>query len=164
MTANTEEGDHSWKGSRGWAKEGLLTEGKDERVLRLKNGAQIEADWGNANYFALQGLLEQEPEAFHSLLEVARGGLRAIPEGHLSVLRNALLLRPDGTVTPGTRDVLLSAYRETPDGPALVNPFQFTSEEEVRREEQAEKNELDRVRRWLREGDKPGSGGPSGRR
>lgn len=163
MTPNTKLSEYSQSGSGGWAREGTLTEEKDERVLQLKNGARIESVRGNALYHTLCALLEQYPEAFRALLAVARNELQALPKAHIGLLRNGLLLNADGIIVPGTYDVLLSAYRETPDGPALVSPFRFSSEEELKQEEQAEKEGLDRVRRWLRGEESPGGSGPYGR-
>jgi hypothetical protein len=140
-----------------------LAEGEDGKELRLKNGARVDATLGRGGYLALRGLLAREPELFRSLLAVARSEPVAIPERHDARLRAARFLRPDGTIVPSIRDVLLSAYRETPDGPALVNPFQFASEEEVREEERADDAAWDRLRRGLRNDDNPGTGGPHGR-
>lgn len=163
MTTVTDDGERSQFGSRRPVREGLLTEDEGERVVPLKNGAQVEVALGRATYQALRGLLAREPELFGSLLARARGEPGALSEDHDARLRDALFLRPDGTLAPATRNVLLSAYRQTPDGPALVHPFRFTSSAEATQEERAEDAAWDRARRWLDDGDDPGTGGPPGR-
>lgn len=140
-----------------------MAEEKNERVVLLKNGARIEAGLGSATYLALRGLLEQEPELFQSLLALAREDPIDVPENNIAALRDAFFLRSDGRPSLATRNVLLSAYRQTPDGPTLVHPFRFGSAEEVKREERAENNAWDRVRRWLSDDDTPGSGGTHSR-
>ena len=140
-----------------------MTGDESEALLRLKNGARVEARLGRANYRSLCTLLEREPELFRSLHAIADARVAEVSEQHVIRLKDIFYLRPDGTISPDVRDVLLAAYRETPDGPALVNPFQFISAEEVRQEEQAEGDSWKRLRKWLREDeDNPGTGGHRG--
>jgi hypothetical protein len=143
-------------------KEGVLTD-ENEEMVTLKNGTRFDAGLTRAAYQTLDAFLEREPELFGSLLALARDQQDAVPADHITRLRAALLVRPDGTLVPVVREVLLSAYRDTPDGPALVHPVRFASAEEVAREERAEEASWNWLNRWLREDDTPGSDDTPGR-
>ena len=134
----------------------MLTEenlGKDKRraILSLKNGAQIEARDGKLYYGFLCSLLAEEPEVFRGLLAFAQDQNRAMLPGHrVRLMFLGGYLEPDGSIMPKVRDVLLSAYKETPDGPMLVNPFFLSRPEQARELERMETEGLDWLIRELR--------------
>jgi len=102
--------------------EGELSDERRE-VMALRNGGEIEIGMGQAYLGILQGLQSKEPGKFQSLVDHARGA--ELPKDARAWLSSALVLRPDGTLLPGLLDVLRSAYRETPEGSVLVNPFRI---------------------------------------
>lgn len=130
-------------------REGLLRADRNE-LLPLKNGGHVEASLGQALLRMLEGLLERHPDDFHALLAIIEGRTEEAPSARVEALKEAMLLRPDGSVIPGLRDVLLSAYQQTQEGPVLVNPFQLESNDQARALEQAEEEGYLRLAREIR--------------
>jgi hypothetical protein len=53
-------------------------------------------------------------------------------------LRNNLFLYRDRSVLPGIRAIIETCYRETPDGPCIVDPFDVKSPADAVRLQEAE--------------------------
>jgi hypothetical protein len=102
-----------------------LETGKDQLVT-LKNGTTIDVKTGRSAWGTLNDLLEQHPHLFKLLHSKIRGE-EITPEA-IRELRKALLVLPSGEVRESLRNVLLSGYQETKDGPVIVNPFKLDSE------------------------------------
>ncbi len=133
--------------------EELLEEERKSRILRLKNGVQIEASEGRIRLMDLEGLLEHHPDHFKGLLALARGKQEEVSAETIRFLGESRIFLRAGEINPDVRDVLLSAYQETAEGPVLVNPFRFTSVEEAREMEREEKRNADRLIREIFEDD-----------
>ncbi len=68
-------------------------------------------------------LLEQHPAHFRALVSLVKGNTEDVTEQRTEDLKEWLFLEVDRTVKPGARDIIETAYRETPDGPTIVDPF-----------------------------------------
>ena len=109
--------------------EGMPAE--DEPKLPLKNGATVPVRQGLGEAFSLRNLLQTHPQHIEFLLKLARGADLATDsrrrdqayQQSLRFLRDAGKLQADSTVHPLTRDVLVSGYQRTPDGPMITQPF-----------------------------------------
>jgi hypothetical protein len=91
----------------------------------------------------LRGLLETDPEHFQALRALVEGRPAEVSKQQLRFLREELFLAPDHTPLPDVQAVMTAALRDTPDGPAIVDPFDVKRTEDaatLRRaeEEQAE--------------------------
>lgn len=75
----------------------------------------------------VRSLLEQQPAHFRALVSLVKGDEEGVTEQRIEDLKSWYYLEGDGTVKPGIRDIIESAYRETPDGPCIVNPFDVTN-------------------------------------
>ena len=152
--------------SKRQGREGVVTREKAGEELRLKTGGKIDAGIGRALYAALDNLMARSPKLLQSLVALAQNAQADIPERHAEELKACAFLRmDDGTLAPEMRMILLSAYKDTLDGPALVNPFVFVSEAEAAREDEAQKETLSRMLNTILDDDNgpPGSGRPRGR-
>jgi hypothetical protein len=116
-------------------REGELTQEEGRAALPLKNGSS---------------LLEQAPEHFQALLAIAYGRHAEAPSQSVEILKDALLLRPDGTLVPDLGNVLHSAYHQTAEGPVLINPFRLDDPEQVQMLEEMEQNALQKLLRRIR--------------
>lgn len=119
-------------------KEGRMPKKEEEPILPLKNGSTANVRHALAERRNLERLLRHAPQHFDILLKlcqgttaeaIARSGIPA--EESLKYLQNDTVLQKDGTVRPIVRDVLLSSYQVTPDGPAITMPFAFTTHEQT---------------------------------
>lgn len=134
-------------------REDLLTD-RDNQLVQFKNGGQIESQWGRAWLGICRRLLEQEPRHFAALLALAQGRSGDVPPESMAFFKQVGGFLQGDDINPKVRGVLLSAYQETAEGPVLVNPFRFESEEQAREFEQEweriENRNLDRLIRHLR--------------
>jgi hypothetical protein len=144
--------------------EGRLTD-RVGKTWALKNGGRVDLDEGQVLFEVYQSMLHNDPRTFQDLLRVARGDTDVIPPESLARLKECGgVLRGDG-IAPAARDVLLSAYLETPDGPAVVNPFRVETREQAAELVGREDEALRRLGRLLRRdtGDGEDRGRPPGR-
>jgi hypothetical protein len=127
-----------------------LADKPQEKILQLKNGAQVEATIGVVYFEELSDLLDQEPEHFRTLLALARGQSEGIPAEHTKALQRDGFLKGGGVLDEDMRNVLLSAYQETAEGVVLVNPFLLATPVQAAELERLEERGLDRLIRKLR--------------
>ena len=140
-----------------------------QQILRLKNGAEIGAEEGR---MLLECLRMLDAERLQSLLDLARGGTidpTLLPPSLLSLsltrepysfYADPVFFEAPGKIKPSIKDVLLSAYQETPEGPVLVNPFKVANTFDIgnlaavekRHEEDAEASWQRMVNHLRREG------------
>src|SRR5580704_17015667 len=133
--------------------EGWLPE-EPKKKYTLKNGGQVEGSSGIGTLRALESLLVQSPDLFNALLAIVQGRAQdATPEAITELRKATFIGARTGAVIPEIRDVLLSAYQETPEGPVLVNPYRFESEAEAREVERDYGQSLDWLARHLRRKD-----------
>jgi hypothetical protein len=102
-------------------------------ILRLKNGELAEARLALAERNILDRFLTTQPRHFEVLLRLCRGDVPESPDAawrkSLEVLKQRRSVLDDGTVRPLTRNVILSSYKVTPDGPVMAQPFALTNEQ-----------------------------------
>jgi len=115
----------------------------------LKNGYQVELRRGMADYQSLGLLFEKDSSLFQALLTIAQGRPHDVSTENTAALRNGLYLLPDFSMREDLRNVLLSAYQETPDGCVLVNPFRLESTDQAGALEHMEKAALERLLRLI---------------
>lgn len=121
--------------------EGQLRE-ELEKIVPLKNGGQITVKDGWAELDSLRILLDEHPQHFHTLLAIAQGREEGLDAASVAYLRSHAYV--GGHLDQEVRDVLLSAYQETKEGPVLVNPFRLDDVGEASALEKV--HEHDRVR------------------
>lgn len=135
--------------------EDSLTENKvpnqlPDRKLTLKNGTSISAAAGDTNYDLLSKLLEKEPALFQTMLAIARNPKAEVPIKDVRFLAHAgFLTNRTRTMNEDMRNVILSSYTETPEGPVLLNPFKLETEEEASYLQEIEKQGNVRLRKFL---------------
>ncbi len=116
----------------GVIREDRLEEDFSRKVLPLKNGGATEIAVGLVTADILRDLLEKQPEHFEVLLALARGQNQDLPVRSLAYLRRDEFLMKGAVIKPLYRDILLSSYQQTPDGPVIVNPFRLDDEADAR--------------------------------
>jgi hypothetical protein len=134
------------------SREGWLQEER-RKILPLKNGGQIEAAFGLAGWRSLEHLLEQSPQNFRALLAIAEGRPGDADAQSIAHLSDSLFLRPDGSLEPGMRDVLLSSHTVTSEGSVLVNPFRLDTSDQAHTLEQIDDTGYQWLRREIRRTD-----------
>jgi len=106
----------------------------DERPkLRLKNGSEVDAQIAYVRWRMLGAEQTTRPHLVEALLAFARGNPDSISTEVAAETkeRHSFWFTRDGALEPIVRDVLLSAYRETPDGVVIVNPFDLRTQQEA---------------------------------
>lgn len=101
--------------------------------ITLRTGAVVERGLARAFYGMLTSLAEQDPVALAALLAIAQG--RDANPALVARLAAEGLLPDHGQPRPVARAVLLAAFRDTPEGPVLVDPFRYNSAEDLGRQE-----------------------------
>ena len=159
----------SWRQQQGRPLRGEMPRHEEEQrdvFLRLKNGELANVQSALAERACLEDLLRIHPQHFKVLLSLSRGDAPdpTVPETtwreSVEFLKNETRdLRHDGTVRPLARNVLLSSYQVTPDGPVLSQPFALTSQQEKQLadaiDQRTDTHRAQFLRRLL-EGDGPG--------
>jgi hypothetical protein len=138
-----------------------------EYQLPLKNtGEQIEVIEARLWENKIRKLLEQDPGHFQALVSLVEGRPDEVSKEQVRDLRKWLFLARDGSPLPGAKAIIQAAYRKTPDGPAVVDPLDVRTAEEIetflRAEKQLKKREergLDRIIRKLSGEDKENNEG-----
>lgn len=96
--------------------------------IGLKNGTRHDPGLAAATRDTLSQLGGRKPDLLRAAHALACG------EGQspavLRELRRAVLATTDGDLRPVVRDVLLSGYRETSEGPIIADPFSPQTEAE----------------------------------
>jgi hypothetical protein len=132
-------------------KEGLTRYSK----VTLKNGAGLMGIGEARNVEAsLRDLLDRYPDhfrAFHAIVEGHGGEVSKELRGEL---KRWNLLQSDGSPNSVFKTVMIAGCRETPDGPAIVDPVELRTRDDVaplqRFADQAEKQYSKRLTRLLR--------------
>lgn len=100
--------------------------------LPLKNGAG-EMDMNSARSWEehVRDLMQRYPEHFRALIAVLDGHADELSKEHRrDLIRWSYLLR-DGSPHPDIQAIMTAAYRQTPDGPCLVDPLDPKTPEDV---------------------------------
>jgi hypothetical protein len=129
--------------------EETLSEDEEGPLLRLKTGEEVNARPAYIIWTMFLVAQSKEPEELKLMVALARGiDLEIAPAIHSeAIYRNPLLFGPDRKMTAVARQVMLSAFRETPDGDVLVNPFQLATEKENDIFNDVETQAVERIRR-----------------
>jgi hypothetical protein len=126
-------------------------------TLPLKRDAgQMEVGWARRWEDGLRDLLEKDPQLFRALEALVEGRPEGVSEQHFRDLRESIYLLPDGSPHPDVKAIMMAAYRQTPEGPAVVDPLDVRSPEDAatvqhfddQREERRRRG-ADRLRRLL---------------
>ena len=141
---------------------------RKDPILTLKNGAKVNSRHALAMRDLLEGLLHHHSEEFAALLELCRSEpgseSRRLSQEAVQCLKDHGSLDADGAVRPIIRDVMLSCYHVTPDGPVLTQPFALATMGEKRLADQLEEDADRRFQKWVRNARKDkGDRGPSSR-
>jgi hypothetical protein len=96
-----------------------------------KGGDRLEMVDARAWEEMLRRLLEREPERFQALRAIVEGRPDEASPQHRRDLRSRGYLSRDGSPHPRVKTVLAAALRDTPDGPAIVDPFDVRSTEDA---------------------------------
>jgi hypothetical protein len=132
------------------------TKGAGDRLeLPLKNGAgQMDVSWARIFQESLRHLLERHPEHFHALRALSEGRNEEVSKEHLRDLKRWDFVLKDGSPNPTFKAVMSAAYRETPDGSAIVDPVEVKTPENAAALQQfdtrAEKQYAKSLKRLLR--------------
>lgn len=137
-----------------------LSEEEERPKLRLKNGSEVDARAAYVDWKLLQATQQKQPAEFAALLALARSEQMALTEEAREELRrrNHFAFDSDGNLDQVAGAIILSAYRETPDGPMLVNPFQLSTEAERELFDETERKVDNVFLRFLRRGRESGGG------
>jgi hypothetical protein len=112
--------------------EGLLLPKRIEGKVRLKNGSEVDAQKAYVSWRFLQAFTMTEPAEMRALLALAHGEDWLVSTETKDRLRvDRTWFDKNGTLEPHVKDVLLSGWRDTADGPVMVDPFQLTTQAEV---------------------------------
>jgi hypothetical protein len=89
---------------------------------------------------SVRKLLEEDPAHFQSLRSLVAGRIEEVSEQHIRDLGRWLFLARDRSVLPGPRAIIEACYRETPDGPCIVDPFDVKTHADAAQLREAEEN------------------------
>jgi hypothetical protein len=136
----------------------------ESNPVTLLNGEVIEAVVAESTLSYLRVMLDADPrgqELIEDLHLLAQGRPQEARPASLAYFKSHVLISgADGGLLPTTRAVVLSAFRRSPDGIVLVEPYQATDANRTALE--AEKVRFDEfMRRHIFR--PPGSGGQHGR-
>jgi len=116
-----------------------------EQELPLKSGARWTIKIAKGWEDILRNLLEDHPDHFRALVSLIQGRPEAVTEQQFRDLRKWGYLARDRSPLPGARAIIEAAYRETPDGPALVESLDVRTPADAALYTRAEE-QLDRLR------------------
>ena len=115
----------------------LELESGGEYQISLKNGSRHDLRIAQAIWEALAPLITTHPDLFAAALNLANG---IAPSPAMSrELRREFMTLENGELRAIIRDVLLSSYQETADGPILISPFKVESPADRQAFEECEK-------------------------
>jgi hypothetical protein len=114
----------------------------------LKNGATIEMATGYLAWEKLNRMLSTNPELIAAAQAKLRGEEVSSEIGR--ELQRAFMTGPDGELLPDIRDVLISGYQETNDGPVITNPFKLDTQVDRMAFEDMEKHQKSNRMRLLK--------------
>lgn len=133
-----------------------MREGQDAPKLRLKNGVEVDARKAYVDWRMFVGAEKETPAHVQALVALARGDDGSVPSNVRLALQSTYedWFASDGSLLPLIKDVVLSAFRDTPDGPVIVNPFQLTSQADAEVFDRVERRYY-RILRWFFGNDNP---------
>jgi len=146
----------------GWPPKGFVSRRnpEDQLVLRLKNGSQANVRLALTERNSLNDLMRVFPQHFKVLLALCMhsGTAQSHPGAESGLQESVDFLRDqyrvvliDGTVDPLTKNVLVSSYQETPDGPMLTQPFALDSPGQKRLADMIERTADEFTLKWIRD-------------
>lgn len=140
---------------------------RKDPILTLKNGAKVNGRHALAMRDLLEALLRHHPNEFATLLELCQSQPGSQPpplsQATIRCLQDHGSLDADGTLRPIIRDVMLSSYHATPDGPVLTQPFTLATIEEKRIADGLDDAADRRAKNWIENARKGrGDRGPKG--
>jgi len=100
---------------------------EDGPKFTLKNGDQVDAHSTVILYDTLVAIRDVHPRRFESLLALAQGRPSDVPSDDLEYLKEAGLVDQTGAIQADVRSVLISSYKQTPEGPVLIHPVRLES-------------------------------------
>ncbi|HZZ80792.1 MAG TPA: hypothetical protein VFE62_19980 [Gemmataceae bacterium] len=117
--------------------------------MTMTTGVKLELRLIRANLKTLRQLQNTSPEMFEAVLSIVKPAglsqqLPAVSPQMIDTLKKALLMRPDGQLCVGLADVVHASYKETSEGPVLVDPVIYPSREVVDELEQLSDDSLAR--------------------
>lgn len=109
-----------------------MAKDQETPMLRLKNGTEVDARAAYVIWRMLEALQEKKPQECQSFAHLWCGTKPDLSATTLQALgnRHRYWFADDGTLSPMVREVLLNAYRDTPEGVVIVSPFQLANESE----------------------------------
>jgi hypothetical protein len=116
-------------------------------TVTLRNGATEDLTQAMATWDTLTQIKDNQPALFAAALALAQGQ-EPSPSMRRELRRGLLTLR-NGVLRPAVKNVLLSSYEETPEGPVLVNPIKPTCDADRRAFEELEARSERNFRRFL---------------
>ncbi|MGE4003403.1 MAG: hypothetical protein AB7I48_24720 [Planctomycetaceae bacterium] len=113
--------------------EARLPDLEEPLKLKLKNGSEVDAFKAYSVWRLLVIMESEAPKDLSLFSAFARHGENKLHPKSRDALRNRWRgwFTPEGTLDPVARDVVLSAYRETGDGPVVVEPFHLEKRSDV---------------------------------
>jgi hypothetical protein len=119
-------------------REERLEEKKDKPDPRIgptlplkKSVGQMEVGWARRWEEDLRSLLEKHPEHFRALLALVEGRGEEVSKTLRRDLRKWEYLLRDGSPHPDVQAIMTAAIRQTPDGPAIVDPVAINTPEDA---------------------------------
>ena len=140
--------------------DGTTLKKKERNRLSLKKGSDADVLLALSQLDHLGAMLRVRPERFLTLLALAQGRPEEAKQEHITHLTKSGFISKDGSISQDLRELLLSAYQMTGDGPVLVNPFKLQTNEDKRKADRADR-QIDRF--WEKFLSGPNKGGRSDR-
>jgi hypothetical protein len=126
-----------------------------------KDAGQMEVGWARRWEDGLRDLLENDPHLFRALEALVLGRPEEVSEQQFRELKESIYVLPDGSPHPDVKSIMTAACRQTPEGPAVVDPMDVRTPGEAAAvqhfDDQREKRRrrgVDRLRRRLSDEDK----------
>lgn len=98
-----------------------------DRLVPLRKGKPIELAEAVATYKCILSLADRHPHLLDAMVALANG--QPVTPEILTELKDAWLVRPDGTLPESYQAVLSAGCRETPEGGVIGPPIDFSSQE-----------------------------------
>ncbi len=107
--------------------------------MPLKNSGISQEIWETrSDERHLRELLEERPDLFQALRSLVDGQSEGVTDHQRRELRRKLVVASDYSPLPWVKPILDAAFRQTPDGPCLVDPLDVRTPDEAARLEQVD--------------------------